>query len=878
MRHSWWVWIAVTLLVQTIHGEDAFQIQWPLVRAGQPSGLSLELKLPKTDFYQGEIIPATLVFTNASTNPYHLWIGTYDRSGRITDIGFHAVNEHGEPVTDPLQWYFKSNGFLGGGLGNFRDLGQWSITLTANQWLRFDKPGTYRLYAWSNRPHPGKMDDSNGSNYFINLVSDIATIRVVPLPEQQAKTIMEETSAELKTGGKDAARAVEILRYLPIPAAQQQLLELLDGEYSFAASMGLIGAVDPTANAQALLQLALRPEVAVTNRMLWLYPLLKTADVQVTGSDRKEWVKVATARSTAKDEFLAAIRESLSSKQGKALAITTLTLLVANPHDKELRANLVAHKDDLDKSQIRDIVSSWEALHGKDLLPVLEMAVKEPLFDPQALGLLAKEEPELARPLIIEDLLREKSRYVDGTQGRYAIEPLLALPDRELPELDDAFRSKLLAKDPDLFHIMPLISRYATTNLLAEVLVVYRRAEGRWACDIQDAALRYWIRCQPTEGVAALARVLESRVATGCYRGTLAGVLMNSWNDAALPVVIEALEDDEPDVVDSAVRVLEQHAGTEVIPQVIVAIKRLAGATFKGVDQTGRANYLASNLQHSKRWCLIPEQLQQLTDALLVKPTGTPFSGSKAAARIQSRWASPPTNWTLQVSANIRPYEEFSIAIAGADVHNENFRVSALTKIDGKEIGGEAEQLTIQGRGNHSGIYAIVLVNSYLPVFQFPKSLGEHSVDLVLSTAMTDYHFQQCVVRVKASEEDSKLVAEFEASGANRFLNDPYGITTRRSKTPVNNQESIPYAEVIGFVARHPKGYLTDLIARRTELLWLWDVNEKGIAPEERLLLGKILGAIDKERYVTEFRTRVGNKFSADVSKSWLDGIESYAP
>jgi len=110
----------------------------------------------------------------------------------------------------------------------------------------------------------------------------------------------------------------------------------------------------------------------------------------------------------------------------------------------------------------------------------------------------------------------------------------------------------LHAKDPDLFAAVPLIARYPSTNLLADVLVVDRRAEGRWACDIQSAALHYWIRCQPKEGVAALARALKSRAETGCYRNILPEVLMHTWSDEALTVVVEALQDESPEVVQAA--------------------------------------------------------------------------------------------------------------------------------------------------------------------------------------------------------------------------------------------------------------------------------------------------------------------------------------
>jgi hypothetical protein len=45
-----------------------------------------------------EVIPANLVFSNDSKAPWHLWNGTYDRSGRIADIAFKAEEEKGSPV------------------------------------------------------------------------------------------------------------------------------------------------------------------------------------------------------------------------------------------------------------------------------------------------------------------------------------------------------------------------------------------------------------------------------------------------------------------------------------------------------------------------------------------------------------------------------------------------------------------------------------------------------------------------------------------------------------------------------------------------------------------------------------------------------------
>jgi len=134
-------------------------VDWQQVRAAQPEGLSLAIELPKDSYHQGEVIDATLTFSNASSQPYRLWGGNYDRSGRIPDIAFYAFDAGGNPVADPLRWYFERGG-VGGGLGNSQDLGEWKITLPANQWLRFEEPGVYTLRAYSNRIEKGDRGDN----------------------------------------------------------------------------------------------------------------------------------------------------------------------------------------------------------------------------------------------------------------------------------------------------------------------------------------------------------------------------------------------------------------------------------------------------------------------------------------------------------------------------------------------------------------------------------------------------------------------------------------------------------------------------------------------------------------------------------------------
>jgi hypothetical protein len=190
------------------------------IHDGQPEGLCLGIEVPKTTYHQGEAIDATLTYTNTSPTPYHLWVGTGDRSGRIPDIAFYAFGSDAKQVPDPLRWYFERGG-IGGGLGGTQDLGQWKITLPVNQWLEFNQPGTYQLFAYSNRVQKGdRFTQGNPRDNRIELVSDPVTITVTSLSSTDEKRILAEVGDRLGAGGQDAAKAATILRYLGTPAAR----------------------------------------------------------------------------------------------------------------------------------------------------------------------------------------------------------------------------------------------------------------------------------------------------------------------------------------------------------------------------------------------------------------------------------------------------------------------------------------------------------------------------------------------------------------------------------------------------------------------------------------------------------------------------------
>jgi hypothetical protein len=138
--------------------------------------------------------------------------------------------------------------------------GRWSITLPANQWLRFDRPGTYRIYARSTRPQTGSAKATHLSIPGIELVSDIPTIRIMPLTAERERELLARAKAELDQGDEKARSGVETLRYLQTPAARRTLVRLLPKEQATQAVLGLAASRDPNAAANRVLEAAALPE------------------------------------------------------------------------------------------------------------------------------------------------------------------------------------------------------------------------------------------------------------------------------------------------------------------------------------------------------------------------------------------------------------------------------------------------------------------------------------------------------------------------------------------------------------------------------------------------------------------------------------------
>ncbi len=598
-------------LIGLARAEAPGRIDWQAVRDQQPKGLGLRLELPKTTFFIGEVIDAKLTFTNESGDPYHMWIGTYDRSGRIRDIAFVATDQGGHLVEDPLRWYVQ-RAMIGGGLGNFSELGKWEFTLPANQWLRFERPGTYEIFAHSVRVKPGdELAEYQRDLKPVPLVSDKVTVQIVPLSAEKEAEVVGRAARDLDGGEETVQRATQTLRYLDTTRARAALLPLLGSAQTYSVVMAFAAAADPQAEADVIYDAVAGGRHKLNRETVDLYVNLKTASIPP--------FDLMTSRQEAGREHAGRITQAAANAAGHKGVDYNQTWLVALQRDpgKEngARVELLKVQDELTPEQAEAFLQGWDAWGGEDFLPLVRKAVQAPGFSFTALRILSKLRPEEARPCVIEDIQREKPRYLrPNAVPRLANEPLLALPAGPIPELEPFFRKALAATkdEEDLNLILPAIDRYGTAALLPEVISVYQPNEGQWACELQNAALRFWIRMDRPAGLDALARALDARKETGCYHTVLKEVLISHWGTDALPLVTKSLSDPDPQVVESAIKVLEMHAESEWLEPSHKAAERLSATSAKEGDVFFAARRIARHLLSSERWPLSKNQKDRM--------------------------------------------------------------------------------------------------------------------------------------------------------------------------------------------------------------------------------------------------------------------------
>ena len=112
-------------------------------------GLQLQLVADKTSYALGEPISILMRYEFDGDETLSVRVIDFDRSGRVGDYRFSAVDANGIAVRDPV----SRLGGMGGGPIAFTKLSKtqpFEQRATINEWLAFDKPGRFLLRAHSN--------------------------------------------------------------------------------------------------------------------------------------------------------------------------------------------------------------------------------------------------------------------------------------------------------------------------------------------------------------------------------------------------------------------------------------------------------------------------------------------------------------------------------------------------------------------------------------------------------------------------------------------------------------------------------------------------------------------------------------------------------
>lgn len=488
------------LLAATASAQDAFFERWKELSGRQPDGVKFIVTAPKMEFFLGEVIPLELKFTSTKPRTFLAESRLQDRIGRMNYIEEFVV----DPASlseDPLEGLPGGQGGLGGLSGGPVVLSDkpFAFERVLNEWVRFRKPGQYRVYVVSRRV--SQVGDPGLSDYNLNLyargkavelVSNVLTleIHVAPAAEVReqlaaARKILDVPPSADDQGAKERLRATRELRFLDSPTAAAELVRRLTSGQdvdSFSAYMGVLG----SPYRKQLLPL-MEQRLAAADQPVWdryLEVLAHLAELIASGgpmppypkeaAGQKAWQEESKRRAEVREqkqnEYATRLVASLPAKQPEARAVSLNTLLdfgMRNgPEPPWLRSvvtSLIADFRSLPAmTQSMLLEFRWSALKGPAILPVLRDLVANPpqQFNPPiqsvALRRLYELSPAEGRKVILDEI-RRPTRNLPFSS-------LAVLPDDALPELDEELYGRF---DP------LLILRYATAAIAKRVESTY---------------------------------------------------------------------------------------------------------------------------------------------------------------------------------------------------------------------------------------------------------------------------------------------------------------------------------------------------------------------------------------------------------------------
>ena len=537
--------VLLAAIMQTlVGGGTAAQDSSSVASSASQDGPQLQLSTNATVYRQGQLIPLELSFTSKVPNRYQVNMAEYDRSGRMGYEKF--VVEPADGTADPLLAYFKSETvFFGGALTNFKFLSDspYVTHLYLNEWVRFDKPGNYRVTVTSRRV----SDTPGGKSYYQGAIqllkSNSIEIRIIEPDSAWQQSELKSILADLDTSpaptgpfsSSPRITAMTKLRYLGSADAARELARRLsgdEGQVDWVCAFGLIGSPNKLAGYEEMRRLLVDPDFPVGSGFLQAMAIVLLDPAQPPEALRQQ-------REANLEDARSALMSAVLTKRGKALIVSVDTVLrnrlnSSSEDRSKLLSLLIAGFRELGTEQQRAwLEEQWPKVKDAAWLPTLRAIAAEyadypvpnapnvlPAYDYFKLsgdGLIRWYEldPEGARPAVLAEIVRRRPRYSANTLGM--------LPDKVLPNEERAIADHFLTADGDAVegNLASLLNRYGDASVLAEVLPKIKKKVGPWTCIPEINAVAYVQRVDPEA-----AKPLSERVAPTCQ---------TFWNRSDLP-------------------------------------------------------------------------------------------------------------------------------------------------------------------------------------------------------------------------------------------------------------------------------------------------------------------------------------------------------
>ncbi len=475
------VLLAAMLLLLAGHAcaQDAYLARWQSIHARQPEAVSFQISAAKSEFYSSELIPLQLSFTSTQPKSFLADTRLQDRVGRMNGVEEFLVDP-AALTEDPLHGLPGEGGGMGGLSGGPCVLSEkpFSFERVLNEWVRFRRPGKYRIAILSRRV--SRVDPTKSDYYIqthpggdrVELVSNILTIEIVPAPaawvKQQIADAVRILDGRVDPSEKtrtDRLRAGQTLRFLESPEAALALVRHLgSGEDidAWALHMGVLGSPYRKQLLPVMEARLIAPDQPVWSR--YLDTITRLSELTGAGRTRKE--------------YAARLIASLPSKDPEARVISMNTLLDSDRGGADsawvpaVAASIVADFRSLPSNmQTNLLLSRWNIIGGPAMLPILREIYAYPLEQQAAREIAVRRiyelAPEEGRRIILSQLTQTNTYLSAAT--------LEMLPDRSLPELSDELGRRAEAGRLE----DALILRYGNGDIVERVEQAYlkRNAE-----------------------------------------------------------------------------------------------------------------------------------------------------------------------------------------------------------------------------------------------------------------------------------------------------------------------------------------------------------------------------------------------------------------